>query len=241
MIPDLERLVQLQRAETDHRKVLAELARIPEQKAEFSAQLAAERARLDAAREQLAASQKSRRDQEARVQDLETKRSKYKGQLMEVKTNKEYTAMLHEIEGVEKEIRTLEDQVLVDMEQAESFAAAVKNEEREFKAVEERQRAEVKVLDERSKALEAQAATLKAERDRVAATVNEDLLARFERVAKRRGSAVAEAKDGACQECHVKLRLQMYSELKRNDAITECPACNRILYYDATPVSVPEP
>jgi uncharacterized protein len=241
MIPDLERLVQLQHAETEHRKVQSELARIPEQKAELAAHLTADRARLEAAREQLTSSQKSRRDQESRVQDLETKRSKYKGQLMEVKTNKEYTAMLHEIEGVEKEIRLLEDQILVDMEQAEAFATALKNEEREFKAIEERQRGEVKVLDERAKVLEVEAAKLKTERDKVAATLDEDLLARFERVAKRRGSAVAEAKDGACQECHVKLRLQMYSELKRNDAITECPACNRILYYDATPVSAPEP
>jgi len=241
MIPDLERLVQLQHAETEHRKVQSELARIPEQKAELAGQLTADRARLEAAREKLTSSQKSRRDQESRVQDLETKRSKYKGQLMEVKTNKEYTAMLHEIEGVEKEIRLLEDQVLVDMEQAEAFATALKNEERDFKAIEERQRGEVKVLDERAKVLEVEAAKLKAERDKVAATLDEDLLARFERVAKRRGSAVAEAKDGACQECHVKLRLQMYSELKRNDAITECPACNRILYYDATPVSAPEP
>ena len=50
------------------------------------------------------------------VQDLEAKRSKYKGQLMEVKTNKEYTAMLHEIEGVEREIRSREDQILQEME-----------------------------------------------------------------------------------------------------------------------------
>jgi len=58
-------------------------------------------------------------------------------------------------------------------------------------------------------------------------------------VAKRRGTAVAEAKDGTCQECHLKLRLQMYSELKRNDAITECPGCNRILWYDPVPVTAP--
>ena len=64
----------------------------------------------------------------------------------------------------------------------------------------------------------------------------------FQRVAKLRGVAVAAARDGRCQECHLLLRLQMYSELKRNDAITQCPQCNRILYYEPpAPVAAPEP
>ncbi|HZM52888.1 MAG TPA: C4-type zinc ribbon domain-containing protein [Vicinamibacteria bacterium] len=45
-----------------------------------------------------------------------------------------------------------------------------------------------------------------------------------------------------CQVCHVKLRLQLYSDLKRNEEIVQCPACNRILYYEPpVPVTVPEP
>jgi predicted nucleic acid-binding Zn-ribbon protein len=242
MNPDLERLINLQHAETELRKVQAELGRIPEQKAAMGVRLAKENARLTAAREKLSGSQKSRRDQEARVQDLEVKRSKYKGQLTDVKTNKEYTAVLHEIEGVERDIRALEDQILAEMESGDLLATELKTEERTFKGVEERHKAELKTLDERAVVLEAEVQKLKAERDRVAATVSEDLLARFERVAKRRGSGVAAARDGTCQECHVKLRLQMYSELKRNDEITECPACNRILYYEPpVPVSAPEP
>jgi predicted nucleic acid-binding Zn-ribbon protein len=242
MIPELERLVQLQRAETSFRKVQTEAARIPEQKAELDAALTRERARLDAAREALSTSQKARRQHEGSLQDFETKRSKYKGQLTDVKTNKEYTAVLHEIETVEREIRGIEDQILVEMEKAETLAAEVKREEREFAGVEQRLKADAKILDERARTLATEAEKLKAERDAVAATLDEEHLERFERVAKRRGTAVAEAKDGTCQECHVKLRLQMYAELKRNDAITECPACNRILYYEPpVPVTIPQP
>ena len=74
------------------------------------------------------------------MQDLETKRSKYKGQLMDVKTNKEYTAMLHEIEGVEREIRAREDLMLAEMEKAEGLTAEVKREEGDFKVVETERR-----------------------------------------------------------------------------------------------------
>jgi uncharacterized protein len=242
MNPELERLISLQRAENDLRRVQIELALIPQQRAELEGQLAAERGRLDAAREALAGSQKARRTHESGLQDLEGKRSKYKGQLMDVKTNKEYTAMLHEIESVEREIRALEDKILVEMEQTEGLTADAKREEAAFKQAEEKNRAEVTVIEGRLRKLTAEAETLKAERDRVAATVNEDFLARFERIAKKRGgTAVAEAKDGTCQECHVKLRLQLYSEIKRNEDITECPACSRILFFEPPiPVVVPE-
>ena len=88
MNADLERLIRLQRAETDLRRVEAELAEVPSQRAEREAALAAERARLDGARQELAGGQKARRQHEADLQDLEAKRSRFKGQLMDVKTNK---------------------------------------------------------------------------------------------------------------------------------------------------------
>jgi predicted nucleic acid-binding Zn-ribbon protein len=65
----------------------------------------------------------------------------------------------------------------------------------------------------------------------VAATVPPDLLARFHRVAKLRSTGVSEARDGWCSECHMKLRPQMFVDLKRNEEIVECPQCSRILYY----------
>jgi predicted nucleic acid-binding Zn-ribbon protein len=242
MNPELERVILLQRAENELRHVQTELAQIPVQKAALEAQLAAERTRLDAVREGLSGSQKARRQHESSLQDLEGKRSKYKTQLMDVKTNKEYTAMLHEIEGVERDIRGIEDQILVEMEKAEGLAIEVKREEAAFKDVEQRHKAAVKQLDDKTQALGARVETLKGERAKVAATVDAEVLDRFERIAKKRGVAVAEAKDGLCQECHLKLRLQMYAELKRNEEIVECPQCNRILYYEApVPVVVPQP
>ena len=242
MLPDLENLIRLQRAESDLRRAETELGEIPRRRADLEAALVGERGRLDAAKEALVQSQKSRRQYEAELQDLEAKRSKYKGQLMEVKTNKEYTAMLHEIEGVEREIRSREDLVLSEMEKAESLQAEIKREESAYKDVEARHRDEGKVLDARTVALKQQSAALTAERDAVAATLSEDALELFRRVARLRGVAVAEAKDGMCQVCHVKLRLQMYAELKHNDEIVQCPACNRILYYEApVPAVTPTP
>jgi hypothetical protein len=243
MNPDLERLIRLQGAESELRRVEAELQEVPRQRADLEGNLAAERGRLDGSREAQAQSQKARRQHEADLQDLEAKRSRYKGQLMEVKTNKEYTAMLHEIEGVEREIRAREDLVLAEMEKAEALAAEVKREEQEFKAADELARARGREMDEEERRLSAEAGRLAAERDKVAAEVPASMLELFQRVARVRGVAVAEAtKDAMCSQCHVKLRPQMFVDLKRNDEIAQCPACQRILYYDTpVPVAAPQP
>jgi predicted nucleic acid-binding Zn-ribbon protein len=247
MNADLEKLIRLQRAETDLRATEADLTEVPRQKTEAEARLAADRARLEAARSELEACQKSRKQHEAGLQDLEAKRSKYKGQLMEVKTNKEYTAVLHEIETVEREIRrrytpTREPNILTVWVRADPPAAEVKQEEGLFKAAEERLRAEARSLEERARSLEERARRLAAERDAAAATVPEALRELFQRVARLRGSAVAEARDGMCQTCHVMLRLQMYVDVKHNEAILQCPSCSRILYYEpAPPTSSPQP
>jgi hypothetical protein len=240
MHADLDALIRLHRAESELRRAQGELAALPVARQASEAALAAERARWDAAKAALDTSQKARKQHEGAVQDLETKRSKYKGQLMEVKTNKEYTAMLHEIEGVERDIRAREDQILAEMEQAEGLGAEAKQEEAVFKKEEEKARTEGRSLDERARVLEAEVGKLTALRDEVARTVPQDKLELFQRVARKRGDALAEAKDSRCEACHVRLRPQMFMELKRNEEVVQCPSCSRVLYYEP-PVPVVAP
>ena len=48
---------------------------------------------------------------------------------------------------------------------------------------------------------------------------------------RRQGIAAAEAKDGICTICHVRLRPQVFNEVRRNEAIVQCDSCQRILYF----------
>ena len=240
MNSDLEKLIQLQQTESELRRVEAALAELPRRRQEIEAGLAGERQRLDNAREALDSSQKTRRRLEGELQDLEAKRSRYKGQLMDVKTNKEYTAMLHEIETVEREVRAREDLVLGEMEAAEKLTAEVKREEGAFRGAEEGARGELRQVEEEVRRLQEQSQRLQGDRDRVAASLAPEALALYQRVAKLRVTGVSEAREGTCSQCHVKLRPQMYLDLKRNDQIMQCPACSRILYFVPTaPSPVP--
>ena len=51
---------------------------------------------------------------------------------------------------------------------------------------------------------------------------------------RRNGVAVAEARDGICTICHVRLRPQVFNNVLRNDQIIQCDSCNRILYFVPT-------
>jgi uncharacterized protein len=238
MNADLEKLVRLHHVEADLKRAESDLAEIPRLRKEIEEKLARDRARLDAARAALEASQKARRQNETAVQDLETKRSKYKGQLMEVKTNKEYTAVLHEIEGVERDIKAREDVVLEEMERAEGLSQDVRREEADFKGVEADAGKEKAELDARTAKLEGEAAQLRKERDAVAASIPEEALALYARVAKQRGTGVAEARDGMCQACHVRMRLQIWVEVKKNERLFQCESCSRVLFYEPPPPTV---
>ena len=173
------------------------------------------------------------------MQDLETKRSKYKGQLMEVKTNKEYTAVLHEIEGVERDIKAREDVILEEMERAESLVSRRQARGGGLQASSRstrRRRRGTSTLARRRSGPRPQ--RLASERDEVAASVPEEPLALYARVAKQRGTGVAEARDGMCQSCHVRMRVQIWVEVRKNEQIFQCESCSRVVFYDPPPPTV---
>ena len=235
MHPDLETLVDLHHADVELRRFDSELLALPQKKASIEAQIVADRTALDAAKAALDGQSKDRKHLELEVQDFEAKRSKYKGQLGEVKTNKEYTALLHEIENVEREIRSREDLILDAMERVEGGQAAVKTEEASFKSVEATRRDEIRSLDARILECQKARTEVAGNRERKIVALKPELLAEYSRILQRRGTALSEAKDGACTMCHVKLRAQVYVDVKRNDTIIICSSCSRIMYFNAPP------
>ncbi len=227
--------MDLHHADVELRGFDSELATLPRKKAAIEAQIVADRAALDAAKGALDGLAKDRKRLELEVQDFEARRSKYKGQLGEVKTNKEYTALLHEIENVEREIRSREDLILEAMEKVEGGQAKVKAEESAFKGVEAERREEIKAIEARIKECEAERSAVGATREKKVAVLKPDLLAEYSRILARRGTALAEAKDGVCTMCHVKLRAQVFVDVKRNDAIITCSSCSRIMFFNPPP------
>lgn len=236
MHPDLERLIALQRLDTTAEAARRKLADEPEHVKVIEARLEAARQRVAAAKNALAANQAARREIEKDVAMHQSRLSKFRETAMAVKTNVEYHAVQKEIGYAQGEIKTLEDKVLERMLEADELTAALKKAEADLAAEQKAADADRKAMTAEHAELQASVERLVGERAQLVAALDKAVLAIFEQVAKKRhGVAVAEAKDGICTICHVRLRPQVFNTVRRNDAITQCDSCNRVLYFAAAP------
>jgi uncharacterized protein len=242
MDADLQHLVHLQEldlaAERDRRRI----ADIPVARQALDDRLVAASAAVDAVKQRHAANQAARREIDKDLAAVQGRLSKFKNQLMEVKTNKEYQAMQKEMGVAEAEISAHETRMLEQMEEADAIARDMKASDAALKAEQAAVAAEKATLDEERAAAERNLEHVLAERTTVTARLSRDALALFERVAHgRKGLAVAEARDGLCTVCHVRLRPQVFNDVRRNDGLYQCESCTRILYFVPTAAPGPAP
>jgi hypothetical protein len=239
MLPDIEKLLELQIADQEIRKLQEEIAELPRRIAAIELKLAGTRAHLEKARAAAKADEANKKKFETSIQDLQGKISKYRDQSLDVKTNDQYKALLHEIQFSEQEIRINEDRILEVMVNVEAREKDVKAAEAKLKAetaeIEKEKEDAHRVTAEDQKKL----AEWSAKRDGLRRDVNEDLLRHYERVVKFRRTGLAEVIDQKCMGCQVRLRPQHYNEVFNGQQIVYCDSCQRVLYYN--PANEPKP
>ena len=239
MNSDIQHLIRLQQLDSEIEAARRRIADIPAVQQALATRLEQATAAVAAVKERLSLSQQERKKIEAEVAGIQTRLSKYKGQLLELKTNKEYQTMQHEIATAEAAIRSHEDRVLERMEEAENLTRDLKAAEAELKTQQAGIAAERAALDAEAATLQRTAGDTSAQRADVARQLSPEALRLFEHVSKqRRGLAVAEARDGSCSVCHVRMRPQMYNEVRRGENLIQCESCLRILY--APPAATPQ-
>src|SRR5438128_2203150 len=231
MLPDIENLLKLQVADREIRRLQDEIAELPKRVTAIEHKLAGTKAQLDKAQTAIKADEAARRKYETAVSDLRGKISKYRDQSLDVKTNEQYKALLHEIQFSEKEIAANEDKILELMVNADAREKEVKAAEAELKEETAEIEKEKKIAHDRTAADEKELAEWTAKRDAARAAVDPDLLRHYDRVLKFRGSGLAEVRDQKCMGCSVVLRPQTYNEV-RSGKLIFCDSCQRILYYD---------
>ena len=237
MSPDLEHLIELQNLESAIEESRRRIAGHPQRVADAEARVAHAKEDVDAARQRLKASQEARREQEKEAATYQSRLSKFKDQLSAVKTNREYQAMQHEIETAQKDLGIVEERVIERMVEADALTADVKKAEQALAALQKEVDAEKKTLTEELATVEAALKDATEKRSALVKSLSPHLVALFEQVARaRKGVAIAVAtRDGLCSACHVRLRPQVFQEIRRNDQVIQCASCNRILYYVPPP------
>jgi len=231
MDEQLSLLIALQEIDTKIRALTEEKDRLPDILASLERRRETAKEGLEKAREALQAAQKNRRD---RDKDLETgiqKTEKLRSRTSDIKTNKEYTALLKEIETAELENKAIEDDILGLMEEIDAagaeIAASEKRATEEGAAIE----AERKQHETAFATLEEELRALKQSRDDSTSRLGSSVLAKYQKLSRAKaGAVVVEARGESCSGCHMSIPPQVYVNVKKNDSIIGCPHCGRILY-----------
>lgn len=232
MKAELSNLVKLQSLDDEIRALRSRLSKIPKEIEALQKEIATETKNFEDAKARLAEAEKQQRSFESELSTAEDKREKYKDQLMKVKSNEEYKAMQKQIETSGVEIGKIEDEILQGMDAIEELKQERRARQEELdKGKTEIAAMEKDLLAEKAK-LEEELASRESARQTLLPDIPEELFEEYERIASTRGGvAMAEAVEERCQVCMVRLRPQVYQELRLGEALHHCDSCKRILYY----------
>ena len=231
MHSELEQLLILQDREQKIRQIRTEIETVPLRRKSLEAQLAESKASVETLRQRVRQAEVDRKKLELDVGTRAESVSRLKTQQYQTRKNDEFQAIGHEIERYENEIRKIEDDELEVMVLADKIKADLAAEETKAAATRDSIARQTADLDEKSKALESQLQGLTTERSNLATKIDEDLLARFERLFKSKGdAAVVAIEHGVCTGCHMKVTTATAAGVKAGKEIVNCENCGRILY-----------
>jgi predicted nucleic acid-binding Zn-ribbon protein len=232
MDEQLSLLIQLQEIDGKIRSLSEQKKRMPEFLAVLELKRGANKANLESVKEALQTAQKNKRD---RDQDLEAgvqKVEKLKARTSEIKNNKEYQALLKEIETGEKENKAIEDDILVLMEKIDAAAVGITGAEQQSRDEEAALQAEQQQREDDFAKIEEELKEIGRARQEVSASIKPDILGQYEKLLNTKaGIAIAEARNESCSGCFMSIPPQIFVNVKKNESIITCPNCHRMLYY----------
>jgi predicted nucleic acid-binding Zn-ribbon protein len=157
---------------------------------------------------------------------------KTKERMLEVKNNKEYQAMLKEIEIAESSRGEIETQIISLLDELDKLSVLVKKDEEILKQSRSKYEQEKKAMEDDLNAVDTDVANWEQKRIDLQKDVPDELLVRYERIKKRnKGVGVTSVWKSVCNGCHMNIPPQLYNELQRSDDLLSCPNCNRIMYF----------
>jgi len=226
-------LLQLQNIDTQIYALRDEKEAKPKEIEALQAQLEEKKQSLAALEKNAQDLLKTRKDKELELATKEQDIVKLQGQLYQLKTNKEYQAMLQQINDVKADSSVIEDKILELFDAADKIKNDAAQEKQRLEEEENKANEQKKKIEDRIKQIDEKLSQLTAQRERVVPEIDKNIFAQYERIlASRDGLAIVEAKDNSCQGCNMFVPPQVINLIKMYERIITCEVCNRILYID---------
>lgn len=245
----LDSIVALQQTLNQLADAETRLHGIPDWMRELHDEHQARREEIEAAQQIEDEATRARREAEAVISDAQEKLRRYQSQIGQVSTQREYGALLKEIDTVKEEIANAEKIAMDSIEKAEEAAGQRTELEEKFRELDERYQAELSRWESQKpevaaavSSLQNQVATLRDEIPRNLQTLFDRLLERSGEQALARVARAEAIRRGGnatwhCTACHYQVRPQVVVEIRNQGALVQCDSCKRILYFEDTAAS----
>ena len=230
----IETLVKIQQIDIETQKVRALLEKVPLRISRLDQQLEEVAQSIENEAEAITVLKKQYRAYESDLQSNFSKIKKSEEKLRSVKTNKEYQSSLKEIDDLKAISAKFEDQMLDFLEKIESAEKALQARKQEQRLAVDETNQEKATVQRDAEQNEKRLAELESDRNVIAAELDDEAIALFNRVKAKQtnGVAIAQVKNAVCLGCNMNIPPQIYNELQRQDSLKYCPSCERIIYWN---------
>jgi len=229
----IKKLVDLQKIDSDIYAIKKILEEKPVLLEELKEDFESEKEFFKELQGKLQRIQLDRKDQELQLQGKEDEIAKANAQLLQIKTNKEYTAKITEIERIKADKSLIEEKVLISYDESDSISEEVKKEEVKISEKEKIFLAKKKEIESEVFKLEERIKIFQEQRKGILPAVNPTYLNRYERLLNNKGGlAIVPIYSNSCGGCYMNLAPQIINEIKLSDEMVECEMCSRLLYLD---------
>lgn len=237
----LETIVELQQACSELSLAEAQIAGVPDWMRELHEEHGSRAAEIEAVEAAVAEAARRHREADAGASDAAEKVKHYQEQIGRVRNQREYSALLQEIDTAKGQVREHEEQARAaaaeELEQQERL-----DEAREaFRELDERYATELAKWEEQKPEVQRRAEQLQGRVDVLRERVPRPILAQFDLLRSRYdGQALAEVREVErsgkgpqmwhCRACNYMVRPQAVVEIRNHGAVVQCDSCKRILY-----------
>jgi predicted nucleic acid-binding Zn-ribbon protein len=227
----LQVLKALQVLDRERRELLQHRQQLDDELARLQVELDRVQEMVDSLSGTIATRQEERRELLGKLEHERGLASRAESRLPQIKTQREYLAVLKEVDTAKKQIKELNDQVVVKDRELEALNADKGEKDAELAALDEQTAARRAEIEAVAAGLDAGLAEHGRQRDCLTGQLPVALRKRYEMLLERRnGLAVVEARNGACLGCHMHLPPQLFNRLYVAKEVQNCPHCNRLLY-----------
>ncbi len=234
MQQDLNNLLKLQ--EIDY--FLGELERskeyLPDMMENLKRELAESQLKYETAMSDLEDANLKQKTLELEVKTKEVDLQKYQQQMMSIKTNKEYDALVAEIDMIKKGISSMETDLLETIELISTLEANINEYKEKLSHIKDNNSKQLAILQEKIDTIGDKVSAKNGERATVTTEISRQVFSIYDRVRKGKGgSAIVPVKSRACGACFKTLTPKKVQEIKKALKILTCDNCGRLLYWDA--------